>query len=314
MRFLLCFLAFFLTTPALACSEITTSMSDSSGRISVTCDDETRRPGPGGGYLLSGFDLKFANGDHKPRTFAIIHPTSSLTELVRAQGLDLDAQGGATQDLIGVALADPDGEDPLDVVLRYEPHNQPIEILQVGRRNCQGTCVLGLSQGLGLRENELIIQGFAFLRDEGFDDNLREVSIDYGCPDDREGLCHFDVTYRDNDTRETFDVIIQFSILPPVAVLDRKTIMHEGADDADLTRLYRGLFRTFEDNLAVGISGFKLRYRDDDHFVGRVAILPDGSERIAVVLRDGDNDASVPPVEYRVDLAGITRSWLGRSP
>lgn len=279
----------------------------------IACGSSVREPE--GGNFLSGFDLTFSNSRHKPQTFGVAHPTAAVMNMWRSRALNATSlEDDEIQDTVGIVLADPGAEDRLAVRYRYEPFNRPITMFEQSKTDCNGTCEIVVPSSQSFREGEFLIRGFLFMRDVEFDDNIREISIVPRCPRNRELPCFIEVKYADDDARETYDVLVQYSVLPDDAVRERSahSVIRTANDTA--VRGSRTVTTAFQqsgpDGFAVGIQRFDLRYSDRDHFLGRIAIMPLGGNVASIVMRDGDNDGSLTKVRYDVGFIGVDRDWL----
>lgn len=298
---------------ASACTPINVNNPSSSFMRPVTCLEPGLTPRGNGGHFLSGFDLSFANGDHKPQAFGVAHPTPLIMELFEDRGFAWVFDGRPFRNSTAVVLADPDERDPLDATLFYEPHNRTLPIFEVRLSDCNGPCRITLNDRFRLQGNAFLIRGFLFLRDTEFDDNIRTIAILPQCPADG-GSCILEVNYQDTDTRETYDAIVQFSVLPQEALIGRSPHVVERTDDDTQVRRSRTVTTTFRQNrpggAAVGIERFELRYTSSDHFLGRIAIFPDEMRGARIMMRDGGDDDAFTKVGYNVTLLGIDRNWL----
>lgn len=307
-------IAMTMPSGAKACVPLTINSLSSSFMASIPCLDRrfARDPNFAGGHILSGFDLAFTNGDHKPQMFGVAHRSGAIINLFTERGLGLALDDTPVFDTTAVVLADPDAGDPLTATLLYEPTNQTLPLVEVVGRNCHGTCRIGMPPDREARDGHFVIRGFLFLRDREFDDNLLEVAILPQCPPSEP--CFIEATFKDNDERETFDVLIQYSVLPREALIGPSPHEFRSATTDNAVRASRNVatrFRQTRPNGATaGIQSFSLRYPNRDHFVGRIAIMPDQVRGATIVLRDGSSDETLTHVGYNVTFIGIDQNWL----
>jgi len=254
----------------------------------VCTDSVTRRFTPDfPAHALSRFSLEFPGGNHKLNAIGTGIVTPAVRNLLRSRGLDPHPvlRPRPRWPLFAI-MKDDDGNDPARVDNDWVPMSAGA-LLETTPRNCSGLCRVSIQPvPTGMK---FALTGFFLVRNNKFNAPVRKLSV---WP---EGATNFvRVEFGDNDGRETFAAIIQYTFIPRRAIV---------ADLPTQNRSYRGNGSPAEYQAAmraqrpvplrgnqVGIlQGFSFEFLNGEHFIGQVEANVGASE-VRVRFRDGDND------------------------
>ena len=302
------FLLFTFTSSATACSVLRTENFSSYSQQEFFCFRNP--PAADGGFLIQGFDLEFNGSNNKPRILGVAHYTSRIDAIFTAESF-LGVTPIEARTHFAVVMADQEADEDLTHSVLVGVHDIPLPIIEVQRQGCTGTCTIDAPTAWG-NDSFVVLRGFFFIRDRGYDDNIRTIAIEPGCLIDGRS-CFFDATYRDNDTREPYDVIVQYSVLPNSLAIGPSRHRIEARSD-DAVRDSRRVTTRFRQDRANGatamIQGFRFDFPDGDRFLGRIAIMPDEEAGATIVYRDGNDDGTTPKVAYDIRLMGLDQAAL----